>query len=472
MNNDKIARFWENFIYKSKSYGVKAHALRWYVRHAEQYIKAHEDLRLADHKPKQVEAYLEEMSRKQNVKDWQYKQIIMSLKILFFDIIRLDRAESFPWQDMMDEAAALPVDHPTIARDSGMIRQQPESSNSTGTPEHNTVGLNRRFDNVNKAFSNHFERLMIEIRLRQYSIRTEKAYSEWLARFIVFNDMQDPEQLEPQSIGRYLEYLVVNRNVSSSTQSQALNALVFFYKYVLGKEIDDIGIYRHAKKPRRLPVVLTREEVASLLQCISNAERRLMANLLYGCGMRLMECVRLRVLDVDFAYQHIIVRNAKGGKDRIVPLPNKLIEPLQFQMENVQKTHRDDLAKGFGAVFLPDALSRKYPNAAKEFRWQYVFPATMISEDPRSGVMRRHHIHERVLQKHVKTAAERAGLTKRVSTHVMRHSFATHLLEAGYDIRTVQELLGHADVSTTMIYTHVLNKPGISVISPFDILEP
>ena len=308
--------------------------------------------------------------------------------------------------------------------------------------------------------------------MRHYSIRTEKAYTEWLARFIHFNTMNDPAKMEPEAIAKYLEHLVVNRNVASSTQSQALNALLFFYKQVLGNEVGDIGLFRHANKPRKLPVVLTRDEIMRLLQQINNPERQLMINLLYGCGMRLMECVRLRVLDVDFGYQQIIVRNAKGGKDRVVPLPNKLIAPLQAQITKSQQIHQADVAKGYGSVYLPDALSRKFPNASKEFRWQYVFPSTMISQDPRSKAIRRHHVHERVLQKYVKQAAEKAGLTKRVSTHVMRHSFATHLLESGYDIRTVQELLGHADVSTTMIYTHVLNKPGITVTSPLDTLPP
>ncbi len=462
MSDDKIARFWDKFICKTKSYGIKPQAVRWYVRHAERYIKAHEHVRLAEHTAQQVEDYLDAMSRQPQLHDWQYQQIIKSLQILFSDIVLAEWAKTFPWQDRILDATGLTPEHATLARDTGeRVRKQ-----LTAKYEASNSLLSR----VSKMFPHHFERLMVEIRMRNYSIRTEKTYSEWLARYIAFNETQDPAQLDLQQIGRYLEHLVINRNVSSSTQSQALNALIFFYKQVLAMEIGDIGIFRHSKKPRKLPLVLTRDEVSRLLQAVENPERCLMANLLYGCGMRLMECVRLRILDVDFGYHHIMVRNTKGGKDRVVPLPAKLLESLEVQLDKVRRMHEGDLAKGFGAVFIPDALARKYPNAPKEYRWQYVFPATTISEDPRSGVIRRHHLHESVLQKHVKRAADKIGLSKRVNCHTLRHSFATHLLESGYDIRTVQELLGHADVSTTMIYTHVLNKPGVTVTSPLDLL--
>lgn len=467
MNDEKIARFWDNFITKSKSYGIKDSAIRWYVKHAEQYIKAHPESRLSDHLPEHVEAYLADMARKPRLKDWQYKQIIKSLQILFVDLVGADWARDYPWQDRAEEATGLSTDHATIARDSGGPHQRQEVQKLTCRKERNTDGLLAK---VSQIFPAHFERLMVEIRMRQYSIRTERAYSEWLARYIRFNDMSDPANLKPESIARYLEHLVVKRNVSSSTQSQALSALVFFYRHVLEKTVEDLGAFHHSRKPRRLPVVLSREQVRRLFACMENDDRRLMANLLYGCGLRLMECVRLRVQDVDFDYQQILVRNSKGGKDRVVPLPIKLIDPLRMKLEEVRVTHGNDIEKGFGQVFLPDALSRKYPNAAREYRWQYVFAASKISEDPRSGIVRRHHLHESVLQKHVKKAADKAGLTKKVNCHTLRHSFATHLLENGYDIRTVQELLGHADVSTTMIYTHVLNKPGVTVTSPFDML--
>jgi len=462
MTDVKIARFWDKYISKLGDYDIKPSALRWHVKHAERYVKAHIGYRLANHTQKDVENYLQNLSRQPQIKDWQHKQIIRSLQVLFCDLLELDWAKSFSWEQRIMEATGLTVDHDTLAREGVLnVRQQ---------LEHRVDNNNGLLAKVAGLYPDHFERLLIEIRLRQYSIRTEKSYSEWLARFIAFNDMKDPEQTGPGSIGRYLEHLVVNRNVASATQSQALNALIFFYKQVLHCEIGDIGVFRHAKKPRRLPVVLSCDEVCKLLSYIENEERRLMASLLYGCGMRLMECIRLRILDIDFPYQQILVRNAKGGKDRVVPLPQNLTEKLQQQVQLVKVIHEGDLAKGFGMVYMPNALARKYPNAPKEFRWQYVFPATTIAEDPRSGVVRRHHIHETVLQKHVKAAAEQAGILKRVNCHTLRHSFATHLLENGYDIRTVQELLGHADVSTTMIYTHVLNKPGVSVTSPLDLL--
>ena len=364
MNDDKIARFWDIFIEKTKRYGIKDKAVRWHVRHAERYIKAHEGIRLSAHTPQHVEDYLAQMARVPQLQDWQYKQIIKSLQILFVDMVQAEWASTFPWQDRIDDASALSPDHATIARDTGArVKKQLAE---------NTANASSLFAKVSKQFPQQFERLMVEIRMRQYSIRTEKAYAEWLTRYIAFHAMQDPATLEPSHIGRFLEHLVVNRNVSSSTQSQALNALIFFYKQVLGREIDDIGIYRHSKKPRKLPVVLTRDEVTRVLQAIDNPERRLMANLLYGCGMRLMECVRLCVLDVDFGYQQILVRNTKGGKDRVVPLPDKLLDPLQAQIEKVRQMHQDDLARGFGSVFLPDALARKYPNAPKEFRWHPV----------------------------------------------------------------------------------------------------
>ena len=463
MNDDTVTRFWDDFILKSKSYGVKDGAIRWHVLHAEAYIKAHPGLRLSEHTPQHIEAYLREMGQKPHLKDWQCRQVIKALQILFIELVKAEWASHFHWQDHIDAAISLPIDHATIARDSSVSDKQVDDSGS----ENDATGFLAK---ARKAFPEHFERLMTEIRVRQYSIRTERSYSDWLARYISYHNMSDPVELQEDAIVRYLEYLVVKRNVAGSTQSQALNALVFFYKHVLGKEIKDFGGFQHSKKPRRLPVVLTREQVNRLLIHIKNPERRLMASLLYGCGMRLMECVRLRVLDIDFDYQQIMIRNAKGGKDRVVPLPTRLIELLKLQLATVKKTHAVDLEKGLGDVYLPNALGRKYPNAVKEFRWQYVFPASTISEDPRSGAIRRHHVHERVLQKLIKAASDKVELPKKVNCHALRHSFATHLLESGYDIRTVQELLGHADVSTTMIYTHVLNKPGVTVTSPLDTL--
>ena len=247
---------------------------------------------------------------------------------------------------------------------------------------------------------------------------------------------------------------------------------MFLYKKVLKIELDDFSDFTRAKKPKRLPVVLSRSEVSILIDAINHDVYKLAASLMYGCGMRLMECIRLRVLDIDFDYKQIIIREAKGKKDRVVPLPGRLVADTKAQINRVTSLHQQDLAEGYGEVYMPDALARKYRSAPKELKWQYLFPAIRTSTDPRSLKTRRHHMHERNIQKSIKLASTRANLMKKVTSHTLRHSFATHLLEAGYDIRTVQELLGHSDVSTTMIYTHVLNKPGVSVNSPFDTLKP
>jgi len=360
----------------------------------------------------------------------------------------------------------LTVSHATIAR-------SVESTDILGDVD-NITRKNKKqdslIDKVNQHYPEHLRNLIAKIRVKQYSIRTEQSYLSWLARFIAFNDMKDPATLDKQSIAKYLEHLAFKRDVAASTQSQALNALVFFYTQVLNLDVKDFGDFTHAKKQKRLPVVLTKDETARLLVNIENDMQKLMANLLYGCGMRLMECVRLRVQDVDFGYHQILIRNAKGNKDRVVPLPQSLEETLRTQIEKVSQLHIDDCQDGFGEVYLPTSLARKYPSAAKELAWQYIFPSSKISKDPRSQRYSRHHVHENGLQKKIKKASLQAGIHKKVNCHSLRHSFATHLLEAGYDIRTVQELLGHADVSTTMIYTHVLNTPGVSVRSPLDML--
>ena len=307
------------------------------------------------------------------------------------------------------------------------------------------------------------------IRKRHYSIRTEEAYVQWIKRFILFHGKRHPKDMGEKEIAAYISYLASHGKVASSTQNQALNAIIFLYKQVLKIEIGDLGRMERAKKPERLPVVLSKNEVKEVLAGLSG-QFRLMGQLLYGCGLRLMECVRLRVKDIDFELNQIIVRDGKGMKDRSTMLPNQLRSLLIDHLEKVKITHLQDLENGFGQVYLPFALERKYRNASKEWAWQYVFPAKTISTDPRSGKMRRHHVSESALQKSVRTAARRTGLTKPVSPHTFRHSFATHLLEAGYDIRTVQELLGHKNVTTTMIYTHVLNKGGMGVRSPLDVL--
>jgi integron integrase len=305
------------------------------------------------------------------------------------------------------------------------------------------------------------------IQLKHYSIRTEKSYLSWILRYIDFHNKRDPKEMAAPEIEAFLSHLAVNLKVSASTQNQAFNALLFLYREVLKKELDDSIDAIRAKKPKRLPTVMTKEEAKKVIGAIAG-EHQLMVKLIYGGGLRLMECLRLRVKDVDFGNNQLVVRDAKGMKDRVTVLPDSLKPSLIEHLERVKMVHQNDVAKGYGRVYLPYALERKYPNASLEWGWQYVFPAKGLSKDPRTGEVRRHHIHENSLQKAVQTAVRLVGLTKPVNVHSFRHSFATHLLEANYDIRTVQELLGHNDVSTTMIYTHVLNKPGISVKSPID----
>ena len=305
------------------------------------------------------------------------------------------------------------------------------------------------------------------IRLRHYSIRTENAYVDWIRRYILFHNKCHPQDLGAPEIEAFLTHLAVVDHVSASTQNQALSALLFLYRHVLNLDLDRPSNATRAKRPERLPVVMTHAETLRVITAMSGSEQ-LMARLLYGSGLRLMECVRLRIKDIDFAQHQIVVRDGKGGQDRVTLLPDSLHEALDQHLERVQLLHQHDLANGHGAVYLPDALERKYPNANREWGWQYVFPASRLSTDPRSGVLRRHHVDERNLQRAVKHAVQIAGLVKPVSCHTFRHSFATRLLENGYDIRTVQELLGHKDVKTTMIYTHVLNRGGLAVRSPLD----
>ncbi|WP_255990705.1 integron integrase [Chitinolyticbacter albus] len=308
------------------------------------------------------------------------------------------------------------------------------------------------------------------IRVKHYSLRTEEAYLSWIRQFIHFHGKQHPVEMGKPEVEAFLTYLAVERHVAASTQSQAKSALLFLYREVLQIDLPWLIDLVAAKQPQRLPVVLTTQEVQSLLGRLQGTWG-LLARLLYGTGMRVMEGLRLRVQDMDFSRSEIVVREGKGFKDRVTMLPTSLVEPLQAHLAKVHQLHKDDLEAGYGEVYLPFALTRKYPQAAREWGWQYVFPSVRRSADPRDGVIKRHHLDEKGLQRALKSAARAAGLVKRASPHTLRHSFATHLLESGYDIRTVQELLRHADVRTTMIYTHVLNRGGRGVASPLDRLH-
>lgn len=304
-------------------------------------------------------------------------------------------------------------------------------------------------------------------RVKHYSIRTEKRYIDWIRRFILFHNKRHPQTMGAAEVEAFLSHLAVQLNVAASTQNQALAAIMFLYKEVLGIELPWLENVTRAKKPARLPVVLSESEVQRLLAQLDGVHH-LVASLLYGSGLRLMEALRLRVKDVDFERLEVTVRDGKGGKDRRTLLPRVLVDPLRLQLDKVRIFHAQDIQNGVGPVYLPNALERKYANAGRELAWQYLFPAASPAIDPRSGITRRHHIGEKALQRAIKQAVRNAGIDKPASSHTLRHSFATHLLEKGYDIRTIQELLGHSDVSTTMIYTHVLNRGGRAVLSPLD----
>ncbi len=306
-----------------------------------------------------------------------------------------------------------------------------------------------------------------KIRRLNYAYSTEKAYISWIKRFIIFNEKRHPSELGAVEIEVFLTHLAVEKKVSPSTQNQALAALQFLYNEILHLALDEEILPVPAKRTKHLPVVLSQREAQVVLNELHGVYQ-LITQLLYGSGLRVTECLSLRVKDLDFDREEVTVRSGKGAKDRRTMLPNTISQPLKDHLERVRLNYKQDLKEGFGSVYLPGRLSRKYPNAAREWIWQYVFPAPKRSRDPRSGEVRRHHLHPSSLRRAVRTAARKAGVDKHVTPHIFRHSFATHLLENGYDIRTVQELLGHSDVSTTMIYTHVLNKGGRGVRSPLD----
>jgi len=305
------------------------------------------------------------------------------------------------------------------------------------------------------------------LRSRHYSRRTEQAYCLWVRRFIRFHGIRHPADMAEPEVNTFLTHLAVDEQVSASTQTQALSALLFLYRHVVGREVGELTDLVRARTSRRLPVVLTRDEVKAVLGKL-DGDRWLMASLMYGSGLRLMECLRLRVLDLEFTRGEIVVRDGKGGKDRVTMLPRTLTTAVESQLTTARAAHQRDLADGWGRVVLPDALARKYRDAPADWRWQWVFPQQRRWKNLQTGEQGRHHVHESIIQRAMKEAVGRAGIVKHASCHTLRHSFATHLLEAGYDIRTIQELLGHKDVRTTMIYTHVLNRGGQGVRSPID----
>lgn len=443
---------WDDFLVLLAERKIPPTRHRFYVYYVERFLTVHRSWSVATLGGVELARWLDRVVRVRRPPGWQFEQVLEALQLYFWDLLHAPWAAEFDWGHWRSVVHAL-GDRRDRRRDGMDVDDPVDGSATRSVPDENAM-----------------TRLVIEIRRRGYSIRTEQSYHDWVVRFVRFHGGRDPLSLGAMDIVRFLEHLAVERNVAVNTQSQALNALVFLYEQALGRPLGDLGNFTRAKRPRRLPTVLTRTEVAALLGKL-HGSHQLLGRLLYGTGMRLMEAMRLRVKDIDFGYHQLVVRDGKGHKDRVVPLPDVLQEPLKAHLEQVRGLFDMDKARGFGEVYIPEALARKYTAAARNWVWQYAFPSARLSIDPRSGQARRHHLHENGLQRAIKQAAYVASITKRVSTHTLRHSFATHMLEGGYDIRTVQELLGHADVATTMIYTHVLNRGGRGVRSPLDTLD-
>ncbi|MCP3663513.1 MAG: integron integrase [Gammaproteobacteria bacterium] len=450
----RIETFWSRYNDLLKLFRIPVRTIPWFRRHIEIFIDEHPNTRLKEHTVESVETWLSNLGRNPHIDEWQFRQKVDALRLLFCHCLKLPWSNQVEWEYWLSGAKTLGNDHPTVARSYEMIDK------AVKNPK-NRLG---------KAFPDTYRKFLVSIRIPDYSANTEKSYLGWINRFLSFHGQKHPCECAESEVASFLEHLAINRKVAGATQSQALNALVFFFSRVLEQPLGQIGPYKRPKKPTRLPTVLSPDEIQRLLGFLGPTNE-LMIRMMYGTGMRVMECVSVRLKDLDFEYRQITVRAGKGKKDRSVPMPTVLIARLERQMAYVKQLHEKDIEAGHGSVYMPEALARKYPNAAYELGWHYLFPASRISQDPRSGIARRHHIHQTVIQKGIKKASAKAGILKRVTSHTLRHSFATHLLESGTDIRTVQDLLGHADVSTTMIYTHVAGLGSQGVKSPLDRIK-
>jgi len=423
--------FWTEYKAVLTKLSISEKKSNYYISWAQTFERFLNGLPLSEASLDMVKSFLADIARDGRIKEWQQDQARHALEILYDEYLKIDFKAPGAWQGPFKDAVKDP--HGFEILHGGLLR-----------------------------------RVEAECRVRHYSIRTEEAYVTWARRFLSFCNSQDTAQLGPQDIKKYLEFLAQERNVSAGTQNQALNALVFLFTQVMKKEPGDFSDFARARKPVRVPTVLTKNEMNMLLGRL-DGECLVMAGLLWGSGLRVMECMQLRIKDIDFETGQITIRNGKGAKDRVTMLPERFAGPLREQIERTKKIYEEDRAHDTEGVYMWPGLERKYPTAGKEWIWQYVFPAQRLSVDPRSRAVRRHHVDPDVLQRRIKQASQEAGITKQVSCHTLRHSFATALLQSGSDIRTVQELLGHSDVATTMIYTHVLNKPGmVPVVSPAD----
>jgi integron integrase len=443
--SNKVNEFWDSYRQAAIASGVPVKNADWFVKWAEKFAVATKGKPIRERSVSDIRKFLFELSIQRSIQPWQVHQAEEALVFLYEGFLKLDLG-------LNTVRPLVPV--PGISNSNFKAPQQFKDRTLSKTEEKAHYG--ELFSGFRSA-----------MRVRHYSIRTERAYEQWVGRLLSFHKDKSPDMLDADDIQGYLNYLAEERKVAASTQNQALNAIVFFFKEVLKRDPGDFSDFVRAKQSLHVPEVLTRSEVESLLEAMTGVNQ-LMAGLLYGAGLRLMECIRLRVKDIDFETRRLIVRNGKGRKDRITMLPERFQELLKQQLEQARALYESDLKKGVAGVYIWPGLDRKYPNAAKEWIWQYVFASNRLSVDPRSHTTRRHHVHASSLQKAVKNAAAKAGLSKRVTCHTLRDSFATHLLENGCNIRTVQELMGHSNVATTMIYTHVLNRPGITVKSPAD----
>ena len=443
--SNKVNKFWDLYRQAAIASGVPVKNAEWYLKWAEKFAVATKGKPMRERSVADIRKFLFELSIQRSIHPWQLHQAEEALVFFYEGFLKLDLG--------LNTVRPL-VPGPGISNSTLKAPQQFKDRALSKTEE-------------KARYGELYSRFRSAMRVRHYSIRTERAYAQWIGRLLSFYKDKPAESIDTDDIQSYLNYLAEERKVAASTQNQALNAIVFFFKEVLKRDPGDFSDFVRAKQPLHVPEVLTRSEVERLLDAMSGVNQ-LMAGLLYGAGLRLMECIRLRVKDIDFDAGRLTIRDGKGRKDRITMLPERFQHLLKQQLEQAQALYESDLKKNVAGAYVWPGLNRKYPNAAKEWIWQYVFSSSRLTVDPRSHTTRRHHVHASSLQKAVKNAAAKAGLSKRVTCHTLRHSFATHLLENGCDIRTVQELMGHSNVATTMIYTHVLNRPGLSVKSPAD----
>jgi integron integrase len=447
----------QHFLLRLETVSIKPAARDYYIRWAESWTKAR-----GHQSAGRTQAWFDTLGRSAHLADWQFRQAVDAARILACDILAIPWASSFPWQALSDQARSLETDHRTHARETipvaGASRLQsvPGASRS-GDLDTNLPAL---IDSLRRA-----------IRLKNMAMATEETYVHWSARFIRFCYQKlnlSPQAAGPPAITAYLEFLALERNVAPATQKQALNAMVFFMKNVIGIQEFTLDHITPACGQRRPPVVMTREEVRSVFAHLEDPWK-LIAQVMYGSGLRLMEAMRLRVKDLDFGQGTITIHDGKGGKHRVVTLPRTLEQRLTQHLDRQREKHLQDLAVGAGDVHMPESQLRKWPNATREWCWQYLFPSVTLCPHPRTGRIARHHLHESSMQRQFRDAVRKAAIPKRATCHTLRHSFATHLLESGTDIRTVQTLMGHASVETTMIYLHVMKRPGAGGPSPLDL---